>query len=85
MSDTRWLTLEEAGRSFGIGYEQLWDYIMGRVPRGRRLPVYRLAGGTDLRVQLDDILALLEPVRDPQELAELEKQAPRPKVPGHLF
>jgi len=82
--ETRWMTLEEAARSLGVPYDTLWDYIMGRVP-GKQLPVYRLAGGTELRVRQEDIMALLEPVTDIEELAELEKIPPRPKVPGHLF
>ncbi len=84
MTDTRWMTMEEASRAFGVHYDRLWDYILGRVP-GARLPIYRLSGGTDVRIREDDLLALLQPVVDQAELEELQKVVPRPKMPGHLL
>ncbi len=80
----QWVTLEEAGRLLGISYERLWDLIMGRVP-GRRLTVYRIAGGDELRLRKADLMALLEPVTDMEELAALEKRPPRLRKPEHLF
>jgi hypothetical protein len=58
---------------------------MGRVSRDKRLKVYRLRGGKELRVREKDLLSLLEPVDDFEELAELEKRPPRKRPPGHLF
>ena len=84
MAETRWLSLEEASRLLGVPYERLWDFIMGRVP-GKRLTVYRIAGGDELRVRKEDLLDLLEPVTDIEELAALEKRPPRPRKPEHLF
>jgi hypothetical protein len=84
MTETSWMTLEEASRAFGVHYDQLWDYILGRVP-GARLPVYRLTGGTEIRIREEDLLALLKPVVDPAELEELRKVVPRPKMPGRLL
>jgi hypothetical protein len=80
-----WMTLEDAGRSFGLTNEQLWDHIMGRAPGGKKLPVYRLGRGTELRLRYQDLLTLLEPVLDDQELADLEKEGARPRVSGRLF
>ena len=85
MNGKRWMTLEEAARFMGISFEHLWDYIMGRVSKGRRLTVYRLRGGDQLRIREKDLLALLEAVDDYEELAELEKRPPRKRPPGHLF
>jgi hypothetical protein len=84
MQETTWITLEEATKLLGIPYERLWDFILGRVP-GKQLTVYRLTGGDELRLRREDLLALLEPVTDPKELAELEKRPPRHKKPEHLF
>lgn len=85
MDKNRWLTLEEAARFLGVSYQHLWDHIMGRASQGKRLTVYRLPGGDELRVREKDLLALLEPVDDDEELAELEKRPPRKQPPGHLF
>ena len=50
MTESTWMTLEEAGMYLGISHERLWDYIMGRI-KGKRLTVYRLAGGDELRLR----------------------------------
>jgi hypothetical protein len=84
MTESTWMTLEEAGKYVGISHERLWDYIMGRI-KGKRLTVYRLSGGDELRLRKQDLLALLEPVTDAKVLAEFEKRPPRPRKPDHLF
>ncbi len=83
MTET-WMTLEEAGRAFGLTNEQLWDHIMGRAGGGR-LTVYRLGRGSEVRVRYQDMLALLEPVLDEQELADLERTSSRPRPAGRIL
>ena len=84
MHGTVWMSLEEAVSFLGVPYKRLWDFIMGRV-EGKRLTVYRLAGGDELRLKREELLGLLDPVSDMDELVALEKRPARPRPPGHLF